>query len=213
RRLYGFSGHRRAGRVAERANRRRAAGVRADGRSAGDSAAAGRRLVERHDFVRRHCARRSLARPGRRLPYRLAGQLLHRYAERTGLFPDPRKPCAETGNKTMTEQQRGAVCVGDVLIEMARGSDARFSISCGGDTFNTAVYLARAGIEVAFASALGDDTYSDSIMALAAAEGISGKHILRVPGRLPGLALIENGPAGERSFRYWREGAPARDLF
>jgi 2-dehydro-3-deoxygluconokinase len=27
------------------------------------------------------------------------------------------------------------------------------------------------------------------------------------------LALIENGPAGERSFRYWRESAPARDLF
>src|SRR5208282_3677353 len=29
----------------------------------------------------------------------------------------------------------------------------------------------------------------------------------------PGLCLVENGPAGERSFRYWREGAPARDLF
>jgi 2-dehydro-3-deoxygluconokinase len=113
----------------------------------------------------------------------------------------------------MTEQKRGAVCVGDVLIELARGSDGRFSLSCGGDTFNTAVYLARAGIEVAFASALGDDSYSDSIMDLAAAEGVSGKLILRVPGRLPGLALIENGPAGERSFRYWREGAPARDLF
>ena len=40
-----------------------------------------------------------------------------------------------------------------------------------------------------------------------------GKLILRVPGRLPGLSLIENGPAGERSFRYWRDGAPARDLF
>jgi 2-dehydro-3-deoxygluconokinase len=113
----------------------------------------------------------------------------------------------------MTEQKRGAVCVGDVLIELARGSDGRFSLSCGGDTFNTAVYLARAGIEVAFASALGDDSYSDSIMALAAAEGVSGKLILRVPGRLPGLAVIENGPGGERSFRYWREGAPARDLF
>jgi 2-dehydro-3-deoxygluconokinase len=113
----------------------------------------------------------------------------------------------------MTEQKRGAVCVGEVLIELARGSDGRFSLSCGGDTFNTAVYLARAGIEAAFATALGDDAYSDSIMALAAAEGVSGKLILRVPGRLPGLALIENGPAGERSFRYWREGAPARDLF
>jgi 2-dehydro-3-deoxygluconokinase len=113
----------------------------------------------------------------------------------------------------MTEQKRGAVCVGEVLIALARGSDGRFSLSGGGDAFNTAVYLARAGIEVGFASALGDDSYSDSILALAAAEGLSGKLILRVPGRLPGLALIEAGPAGERSFRYWREAAPARDLF
>jgi len=113
----------------------------------------------------------------------------------------------------MSEQKVGAVCVGEVLIEMARGADGRFSLSCGGDTFNTAVYLARAGIDVAFASALGDDSYSDSIMALATAEGVSGEIVLRVPGRLPGLCLIENGPAGERVLRYWREGAPARDLF
>jgi 2-dehydro-3-deoxygluconokinase len=113
----------------------------------------------------------------------------------------------------MSEQKVGAVCVGEVLIEMARGADGRFSLSCGGDTFNTAVYLARAGIDVAFASALGDDSYSDSIMALATAEGVSGEIVLRVPGRLPGLCLIENGPAGERVFRYWREGAPSRDLF
>ena len=113
----------------------------------------------------------------------------------------------------MSEQKARAICVGEVLIELARGADGRFALSCGGDTFNTAVYLARAGVDVAFATAVGDDPYSDSIMALAAAEGISGHLALRVPGRLPGLCLVENGPGGERSFRYWREGAPARDLF
>ena len=113
----------------------------------------------------------------------------------------------------MSEQKARAICVGEVLIELARGADGRFALSCGGDTFNTAVYLARAGADVAFATAVGDDPYSDSIMALAAAEGISGHLALRVPGRLPGLCLVENGPGGERSFRYWREGAPARDLF
>ena len=40
------------------------------------------------------------------------------------------------------------VAIGEVMIEMARGSDGRFGIGCGGDTFNTAVYLARAGIDV-----------------------------------------------------------------
>jgi len=33
------------------------------------------------------------------------------------------------------------------------------------------------------------------------------------PGRLPALCLIENGPSGERVARYWREGAPAGELF
>ena len=41
----------------------------------------------------------------------------------------------------MTERKQGAVCVGEVLIELARGSDGRFSLSCGGDTFNTAVLV------------------------------------------------------------------------
>jgi len=113
----------------------------------------------------------------------------------------------------MSEQKARAICVGEVLIEMARGADGTFALSCGGDAFNTAIYLARAGIDVGFATAIGDDPYSDSVLALAAAEGISPDLILRVPGRLPALCLIENGPVEERTMRYWRDGAPARDLF
>ena len=174
---------------------------------------AGDRAMERNGAVGGFCIGRSLGRHRRRLLYRLAGEFLHRNPERTRLFPHPRQLPAALGADTMSEQKARAVCVGEVLIEMARGADGRFSLACGGDTFNTAVYLARAGIDVGFATALGDDPYSESIMALAAAEGISTQLVLRVPGRLPGLCIIENGPAGERSFRYWREGAPARDLF
>ena len=96
---------------------------------------------------------------------------------------------------------------------MARGSDGRFGMACGGDTFNTAVYLARAGIDVAYATALGDDPYSDGIVSMAAAEGIKTDLMLRVPGRLPGLYMIETDSKGERRFRYWRGEAPARELF
>jgi 2-dehydro-3-deoxygluconokinase len=106
-----------------------------------------------------------------------------------------------------------AICVGEFLIELARGADGRFGLSCTGDTFNAAVYLARAGLDVAFASAVGDDPYSDSVVALAAAEGVSSDLILRVPGRLPALCLVENGLAAERKVRYWNDGAPARELF
>jgi 2-dehydro-3-deoxygluconokinase len=113
----------------------------------------------------------------------------------------------------MSEQPGPAVCVGEALIELKRGGDGRFAPSCGGDTFNTAVYLARAGIAAAFATAVGDDPYSDSMLALAAAEGIATNLVLRVPGRLPALCLIEGGQSGERHVRYWREGAPVHELF
>jgi 2-dehydro-3-deoxygluconokinase len=113
----------------------------------------------------------------------------------------------------MTQPRTRIVSVGEVMIEMARGSDGRFSQGCGGDTFNTAVYLARSGLDVAYATALGDDIYSDAIISLAAAEGVSRDLILRVPGRLPGLYMIETDAAGERSFHYWRESSPARELF
>jgi len=114
----------------------------------------------------------------------------------------------------MSEPTARAICVGEVLIELRRGGDGRFALSCGGDTFNTAVYLARAGLDVGFATAIGDDPYSDSVLALAAAEGLATNLVLRVPGRLPGLCLMESGGRnGERNVRYWRDGAPVHDLF
>ncbi len=113
----------------------------------------------------------------------------------------------------MNEQRERVVTVGEVMIELARVGDGRFAISCGGDTFNTSVYLARAGLDVAYATALGDDPYSDGILALAAAEGIGCDLVLRAPGRLPGLYMVDTGPSGERCYHYWRDTSPARDLF
>jgi len=57
----------------------------------------------------------------------------------------------------MSEQRPRVVSIGEALIEFVRGGDGRFGIGCSGDTFNVAVYLARAGIDAAFATALGDD--------------------------------------------------------
>ena len=109
--------------------------------------------------------------------------------------------------------QDPVICVGEVAIELARGHDGRFALSCTGDTFNTAIYLARAGIRTAYATALGDDPYSDVLIALAAAEGVARDLIVRVPGRLPGLTLVDTNQTGERRHYGWHETAPARDLF
>ena len=113
----------------------------------------------------------------------------------------------------MNASNPGAVCVGEVMIELSRGGDGRFSTACGGDTFNTAIYLARAGADVALATALGADAYSDAILALLAAEGVSSAAILRVAGRLPGICLVDIDPAGKQHSSFWREEAPARALF
>jgi 2-dehydro-3-deoxygluconokinase len=113
----------------------------------------------------------------------------------------------------MSEPRYDAVCIGEVMIELSRGGDGRFAAACGGDTFNTAIYLARAGISTAFATALGDDPYSDAILALLAAEGVGSDAILRVNGRLPGLYLADLDRAGKQHFSFWRGEAPARELF
>jgi 2-dehydro-3-deoxygluconokinase len=113
----------------------------------------------------------------------------------------------------MTEQNPRVVCIGEVQLELTCGADGTFAPACAGDGFNTAIYLARAGLDVGFATAVGDDPYSDSIMALASAEGLAGNLILRVPGRLPALCLIECGRSGKRVSRVWADGAPARELF
>src|ERR1043165_5125880 len=113
----------------------------------------------------------------------------------------------------MADSKSRVICVGEVMVELSRGNDGRYGMAFGGDTFNTAVYLARAGIPAAYATAMGDDPYSDALMALATAEGVNGDLIRRMPGRMPGLYLIETDAKGERKFYYWRDTSPARELF
>src|SRR5438477_4872645 len=113
----------------------------------------------------------------------------------------------------MSEQKPRVVAVGEAIVELVRGGDGRFGIGSAGDTFNVAVYLARAGLPVAFATALGDDPYSDAILALAAAEGVASDRVRRLRGRLPGLAVVDSETDGTRHRHDWRGEAPARELF
>src|ERR1700686_898190 len=98
----------------------------------------------------------------------------------------------------MSEAAKRAICVGEAIVELARGGDGRFALASSGDVFNTAIYLARAGVPTAFASAVGDDPFSDAIVSLAAAEGIATDLIQRVAGRLPAVALADADNKGER---------------
>lgn len=104
-------------------------------------------------------------------------------------------------------------CIGECMIEFSAAREGLFARGFGGDTLNTAVYLARLGIDTSYVTALGDDAQSEAMLAAWRAEGIATGEVLRVPGRVPGLYMIERDERGERSFLYWRDRAPAREFF
>jgi 2-dehydro-3-deoxygluconokinase len=107
--------------------------------------------------------------------------------------------------------------VGECMIELNQRDATTLGIAYGGDTFNTALYLARvtdrASFAVDYVTALGDDPYSDAMTAMWESEGIGLDAVARLPGRLPGLYLIRLDEKGERRFYYYRSAAAVRELF
>src|SRR3954471_22694255 len=103
-------------------------------------------------------------------------------------------------------------CIGECMIELKQAEHGLFSRGYGGDTLNTAVYLARLGAGADYITGLGDDTLSDEMSAGWAAEGVGTSRVSRLKGKLPGLYMIETDDRGERRFFHWRESAAARSL-
>ena len=72
-------------------------------------------------------------------------------------------------------------CIGECMIELkqAQGTEAGlFSRGFGGDTLNTAVYLARLGAAADYITALGDDSLSDEMIGGWTAEGVGTTRVL-----------------------------------
>jgi len=103
-------------------------------------------------------------------------------------------------------------CIGECMVELKQADGGLFSRGYGGDTLNTAVYLARLGVGADYVTALGDDSLSDEMIAGWAAEGVGTKLAVRLPGKLPGLYMIQTDDEGERRFFHWRDSAAARSL-
>jgi 2-dehydro-3-deoxygluconokinase len=106
--------------------------------------------------------------------------------------------------------------IGECMIELKQAQGdcqgGLFSRGYGGDTLNTAVYLARLGVDVDYVTALGDDPLSDEMIAGWAVEGVGTQQVVRLKGRLPGLYMIQTDDLGDRRFFHWRESAAARSL-
>lgn len=104
------------------------------------------------------------------------------------------------------------LAMGEVMVELSPQAQGGFALGYAGDTFNTAIHLARQGFDVGYLTELGRDRFSDAIVAQAESEAVAMGGCVRSEGDLPGLYLIENNPDGEREFFYWRDNSAARKL-
>jgi 2-dehydro-3-deoxygluconokinase len=105
--------------------------------------------------------------------------------------------------------------IGECMIELNGAPFGAMEQTYGGDSLNTAVYLARvAGQSVAvdYVTALGMDPISEGMLSRWRAEGVGTDYVLRDPARQPGLYLIQLDAQGERTFLYWRNQSAARYL-
>ena len=98
------------------------------------------------------------------------------------------------------------------MIELKQAERGLYSRGFGGDTLNTAIYLARLGVAVDYITALGDDPLSDEMIAGWAAEGVGTGRVARLKGKLPGLYMIQTDEFGDRRFFHWRENSAVRCL-
>lgn len=109
------------------------------------------------------------------------------------------------------------VAFGECMLELQGQAFGAMRQSFGGDTLNTAVYLARCGapqgLQVGYATAVGTDPLSEGLLERWQAEGLALGWVRRLPERMPGLYQITVDAQGERRFSYWREHSAARAYF
>ncbi len=111
--------------------------------------------------------------------------------------------------------------IGECMLELTQAPQVSNSssngkpmnLNYGGDTLNTAVYLARKNTAVSYMTALGDDGMSDWLLEQWSAEGVDCSQVRRQAGGVPGMYLVTVAADGERSFLYWRKNSPASQMF
>lgn len=103
--------------------------------------------------------------------------------------------------------------IGECLIELSPRGGGDWRMGVAGDTGNVAFYVrTMLGKDaVAYVTALGDDPFSNRIVAALDNWRISTDRIAVLPGLHPGLYAITLDRA-ERSFTYWRGESAARHL-
>lgn len=106
--------------------------------------------------------------------------------------------------------------IDECMIELNGEPFGNMRQTYGGDSLNTATYLARVTspeqLEVRYISALGTDKLSQGMLEAWQEDNINTDFVLLDEHRQPGLYLIQLDKFGERTFLYWRNQSAARYL-
>ncbi len=112
---------------------------------------------------------------------------------------------------------RRVASIGECMLELRHRDERVLELGFAGDSFNTALYLARCNprqrLTVDYVTALGDDPYSEAMLHSWRDDGIGTDAVALLPGKLPGLYFIRTDAGGERRFFYYRSTSAARELF
>ncbi len=106
--------------------------------------------------------------------------------------------------------------IGEAMAEIRKSQDADFKVGIAGDTYNTAVYCARALGQpnaVGYMTRLGTDPLSKALQVDLEAEGIECSASEIDQHHNLGIYSVSTDKAGERSFHYWRSQSAARKMF
>lgn len=107
------------------------------------------------------------------------------------------------------------IVIGECMAELSGNDASGWRVGFGGDTLNTSVYLARllgTDFTISYMTRLGGDPFGTRMLQAWAQEGLDLGLAEVVADRVTGLYAIATDANGERSFTYWRDRAPAREL-
>lgn len=108
--------------------------------------------------------------------------------------------------------------IGEAMAELRQTPSGGFDVGFAGDTYNTAVYCARAlsvdsAGSVGYVTCVGYDPLSQAFVSRLESEQICTKQIVQNEAYNLGIYSVSTDTAGERSFHYWRNSSAARQLF
>ena len=118
--------------------------------------------------------------------------------------------------------QKKAIFLGECMIELngdissLGNSNTFMEVNFGGDTYNSAVYFSRLTnkkTDTFYCTALSKDSFSKKMIERFKFEKLSCDFIRMDGKNPPGLYSIEINENGERSFSYWRDQSPTRQIF